>query len=35
LLPWQGCVVEQPPAQIVPEQVLGEQVTVWAVGQAP
>jgi len=35
VLPWQGCVAEQPPAQIVPEQVLGEQVTVWAAGQAP
>jgi len=35
LFPWQGCVVEQPPEQIVPAQVFGEQATVWAVGHAP
>jgi hypothetical protein len=35
LLPAHGCVLEQPPAQAVPEHVFGAQLTVWAAGQAP
>jgi hypothetical protein len=35
LLPAHGCDAEQPPAQTVPAQVFGEQLTVWTAGQAP